>query len=502
MNTTSIHIGLVRWTPVAIAALLGFSFGHLNSEKIPTDEPVPAPEFSATPSAKSKGAEGRPNIILVTIDTVRADHIGAYGHSNATTPFIDSIARDGVLFERAYSGSSWTVPAMASLFTSMYPYQHNVDRGGVVSGTATLQPGLSGEIDTLAEQLKAGGYTTFGVATNVHLSKPLGFAQGFDHFVNQGFNNAPWVHQQVADWTEEMAASAPFFLWLHYFDPHDKYAARRPFADRFNLEAMEDFPELAVETPRSRDKRFRSISGQVMRDLKKDPFTETPLGIQTMETLYDSEIRYTDKWLKRTLSMVDPKETAILILSADHGEEFRDHGGLGHRRSLYQELTQVPFIIRSPGQIPPGTRLSEPVSTLDIYPTLLGLVGLDPVKGLAGIDLSDAATEATEPERRPLLQSTRRSGEVLRSVVAFPMRLIVNETTGGVELFDIENDAKEERNIAMDRPDEVGRLKALIGTIMTDTPVHQANDVSQSLDPELLEHLRGLGYIDNEAASP
>jgi arylsulfatase A-like enzyme len=227
---------LKRILPLLIAGLVGFSYGRWGAGPVTvasskgSDEAVDTElEVRAIPPAQLKD---KPDIILITVDTLRADHTQAYGYDRPTSPWLSRLAREGVLFERAFGGSSWTVPSMATIFTGLYPFQHGVDRGLVQRGEVTRQPALGTEHETLAEQLKAAGYTTYGVATNSHLTQRLGFAQGFDHFSHQGYGTGAEIHEVVSGWVTELQDSGPNFLWLHFFDPHDKYLPRRPATTR------------------------------------------------------------------------------------------------------------------------------------------------------------------------------------------------------------------------------------------------------------------------------
>lgn len=493
---------LKRVLPLVIAALVGFSYGRWGVE--PVVESAPVQEVVAeldgeVASLKPDQIKDKPDIILITVDTLRADHLRAYGYERPTSPWLDRLAKEGVLFERAFGGSSWTVPSMATIFTGLYPFQHGVDRGLVQRGEVTRQPALGPEHQTLAEQLKAAGYTTYGVATNTHLTKQLGFAQGFDHFEHQGYAPASDIYDVVSNWATELQSSRPYFLWLHFFDPHDKYLPRRPWVEDFDIMAAEELPELAAQSALERDRRLREWSTKVMTTLRRSEETKEPAVVSTLRTLYDSEVRYTDRWIRKTMEMIDPGPDTVVVFTSDHGEEFREHGDLGHRTTLYNEQTRIPLVIRAPGRIPAGTRLSQTATLTDLLPTLLHIAtGVEPAKGVNGseslVPLMTGAVE--EGTTKPVLMSTRRNGELLKSIILDNLKLIVNQKTRATELYDLSTDFGETKDLAATRTADVQRLRSKMNHMRKTIPAFEAHSVDEVLADEMLEHLRGLGYVD------
>jgi arylsulfatase A-like enzyme len=520
--------------PIVIALLVGFSVGRWTatgeSVPSPSTQPVDAADPStpgatgARPTTAASASAAQPDIILITIDTLRADHVGAYGHTLATTPWLDQVAAEGVRFDRAISPSSWTVPAMASMLTSLYPEQHQIDRGAVIEGKISRQPALSAQHVTLAEHLKAAGYRTFGVTTNLHLTQELGYAQGFDVFVNEGFRDAEFLSDVVTGWLPDLQGEGPTFLWMHLFDPHDVYQARAPWAAEFHDQMAAQRPAMVADAT-TRDRRLGRWSRLLMRDLLAAPQTaDDPAVVGTLEALYDSEIRYMDDVLGALVQRVDPNGEALLIVTADHGDEFRDHGSLGHRSTLFEELVRVPLIIRAPGSGAAGSRtagrvVSEPVSTVDVMPTVLdavvwegagGAAGVGPGEGagsgmdalaeqLSGVSLWPTVQGEGEPVERPLYTSVRRRGERVRAVVVGPDKLIRNEATGVVELYHLPEDPRETRDRSAEQPEVVAALTALLdsgpaGASGVEVPV--VEDVQVALEPGVAEELRALGYVD------
>jgi len=492
---------LKRILPLLIAALVGFSYGRWGVE--PEVVEVTAGQAAADEEVVSidpAQVQDKPDIILITVDTLRADHLKAYGYDRPTSPWLDRLAKEGAIFERAWGGSSWTVPSMATIFTGLYPFQHGVDRGLVQRGEVTRQPALGAEHVTLAEQLKAAGYATYGVATNTHLTKQLGFAQGFDHFENEGYAPASDIHDLVSNWATELQSSRPYFLWLHFFDPHDKYLPRRPWVEDFDIMAAKEIPEIATQSALERDRRLREWSTKVMTEMRQAEETKEPAVIATLETLYDSEVRYTDRWIRKIMEMIKPAPDTVIAFTSDHGEEFREHGDLGHRTTLYNEQTRIPLVIRAPGRIPAGSEISETVSLVDLMPTLVHIgTGVEPKPGVNGSRsmLSVLNGESNESLARPILMSTRRNGELLKSIIDDNLKLIVNQKTRKTELYDLGVDFGETKNLAKTRLKDVQRLRNQMNTMRKTIPKFEVHSVDDVLSEEALEHLRGLGYVDD-----
>jgi len=493
------HVVLIRGLPLVIVGLVGFAIGRFALEP----EVV---EVTATASLPEKDVvipvemlREQPDIILITVDTLRADHLGAYGYSQNTSPWLDGLARRGAIVDRAFGGSSWTVPSMASIFTGLYPVQHGVDKGLVIKGNVTDQPVLQAVHETLAEQLKAAGYTTFGIATNRHLSKLQGFAQGFDYFVNDGFVPAHYVHDIVSDWATEIQGASPYFLWLHYFDPHDRYQARRPWVEDFDMKAAANNPELATQDARERDRRLREWSAKVIRTLRSNDDAKDPIALETLNVLYDSEIRFTDEWIVRSLKVLDPHPDTVIVYTSDHGEEFMDHGDFGHRTTLYNEQLAVPLVVSAPGRIAPGTRLHMPVTLIDLVPTLVELAtGKAPPVGPNGSRSLWPELKGQLPEvARPILMSTRRAGELLMGIVQGDLKLIRNRQTGKNELYDLSTDWAEKHDLSTERPADVEALGQELIRLRKEYPRFKAESVQEVLSSETIEHLQGLGYVDD-----
>ena len=317
-----------------------------------------APEPSA-----ARGVD-RPNVVLICLDTVRADHLGIYGYEQAeTTPWIDSLARRGTLFLDCSASACWTKPSVPSFLTGTYPLQHGVYRGSARKEGSAFSDVLGEDALTLAEVFQAAGYRTGAFVRNAQLRRGMGFEQGFESYVDKA-GDAREIRWRARDWIDSLDGEEPFFLYLHYLDAHWPYPVPDEYATRFAAaEAVADI--------RSSDWReLRDAVNSGKRKLSDDEHA-------AVVGLYDGALRYMDDQLAlfdRYLEREGLAENTILCIVADHGEEFGEHGKLGHGHGLYEGLLSVPWILYVPGHEP--RRVETPVSLIDLFPTLLGSAGI------------------------------------------------------------------------------------------------------------------------------
>jgi arylsulfatase A-like enzyme len=343
------------------------------------------------------GAPPPPNVLLVSIDSLRADHVHAYGHERETTPTIDRLAGEGARFETVIAASSWTLPTHMTLLTGLSPEAH-----GVTSSTRALSP----EALTLAEVLHANGYHTAGFVSGPYLRRIYGFAQGFDvydesvvangHLASQHGATSPRLTHLVLDHLNAWAATdprPPFFVFVHMWDVHYDYAPPPPYDTMFDP----DYTGTVTATDYIRN-----------RDIRKDM---APRDLEHVIALYDGEIRYTDGYLGRIvdrLAALGVLENTVVVVTADHGDEFFEHGHKGHGPQLYDELLRVPLVVRFPPRVAPGQVIHRQVRQMDVASTILGLVGIAPPSGFAGthpaaVDLAPWITGgAASPRIAPL----------------------------------------------------------------------------------------------------
>jgi arylsulfatase A-like enzyme len=339
---------------------------------------------AAPPLAPPPGGISAPRppglVLLFVIDTLRADHLGTYGYPRATSPHIDRLASQALVFENVVAQSSWTTPATASILTGVTPPVH---------GAEHLSERMRKKVPSLAESLRRAGWRTGAFVTNTNVRSQLGFGRGFDaHRLLLEEASPANVHSSALElidealvWLDKSPRSRTF-LYLHPSDPHGPYNPPAPFRGRFA--PADASPELI----RASDplKVFRS-----------DPKYQTDADHELLVARYDEEIAFTDAAfgrLRRELEERGLWEDALVLVTADHGEEFFDHGGVGHGRTLYTAQLHVPLLLRVPGMAP--GRRAELVRQIDIAPTVLDAVGEEPPAGMEGRSLlaGDTATVA------------------------------------------------------------------------------------------------------------
>jgi arylsulfatase A-like enzyme len=321
------------------------------------------------------GAKPRhPDVLLITIDTLRADHLHAYGFPLEDSPNLDALAAQGVLFERAIAASASTAPSHASIMTARYPREHTVGHG---NGSTRLE-----RDPTLAELFSAAGYRTAAFVGNLVLERRTGFDRGFDHFDDEldrrEVNRAVW--ERIAEHTTaralawlDQARDDPWFLWVHYQDPHGPYTPPKQYLGRFHVAPASDEQPLPMA-------EGNAVKGGIPKYQQLDGLTRP----SQYESRYVDEIFYADVWIGRLLEAVGPD--AIVLVTADHGEAMGEHGRwFVHQWTTTPENAHVPMILRAPG-IDPGRR-SRLVSHVDVAPTLAELAGLPPPPEARGIAL-------------------------------------------------------------------------------------------------------------------
>jgi arylsulfatase A-like enzyme len=406
-------------------------------------------------------------IVVVVIDTLRADHLPFYGYERATAPFLTRLAQDAVVFEHCYSPASWTAPATASLFTSRYPQQHGVVLGLRATrklheqDQATPVRALPDDIETLPQAMRRAGYATFGLSQNINISSTLGFDRGFDRFRNfPADDDAGSLTAHLTAWQTRLAGAPRHFLYLHYLDPHSPYRERAPWHD-----------------PTTRG-RARTLSA------------------------YDSEIRWVDEHLSAAYASSGWERDTLLVVTADHGEEFGEHGSVEHGRSLFGEVLDVPLIVRLPGGVRGGRRVATPVSLIDVLPTLREAVGLPRDERAAGRSLWPLLLhdDAAWPER-PLFAHLWRpepsAGHTLdqRAVLFDGHKLITG--MGPLALYDTRLDPLDQQDRSAADPQAVARLQGLL-TGFERALAARPDPVGArpALDDAQRARLRALGYVE------
>jgi arylsulfatase A-like enzyme len=439
---------------------------------------------------------GRPNIILVVIDSLRADRLSSYGNRHNTSPNIDAVAGDGVLFSNVLAESPWTLPSHASIFTSLYVSGHGVRRDAGRLHTKAV---------TLAERLHDAGYVTGAFVCGPFVKKRYGFNQGFETYDESlaarshvGSHRAVTSEPLTRMAKEWLAArgTEPFFLFLHYWDVHYDYIPPKPFDTIFDPGYRGTL-----------DGRDISERGDLTPDLPRE-------DLEHLFALYDGEIAYTDHHLGDLFSFMKKAglwESTVLVITSDHGDELLDHGQTGHSHTVHEELIRVPLIIRDPGLRRRGFDVDELVELVDLYPTFLEMAGAEPPPHeMEGVSLVPLLEGRDVPWDDVGYAETFRGNldrvglptdwAVHRSIQLGRLKLIQRlREPEQLLLFDLDADPRELREIAAERPEEVRALKERLDA-WAEAQGRKAWELRLSgkrrLDEETLEQLRSLGYVE------
>ncbi len=452
-----------------------------------------SPYLVSARGAVAKGSEPaggrdpgtRPNVVWISLDTLRADHLGAYGYSRPTSPNLDAFAARGLRFEWAISQAPWTRPSHRSMLTGVYP----ASRGGLDS-------------PMIGEVLYRAGYQTFAVTGGGQMDSTLGFDRGFEIY-----RVWDWIHEprEMVAWAQERSRSAdrPFFAFLHCYETHEPYS----------------HPRFTAGMPSGR------LTGEVTKEIwnrLRKRFSDEEK--RYAEAMYDGDIAYTDGKLGEffaELEGIGLLQNSIVIVTSDHGEQFWEHGSWGHGQNLYDHQIHVPLLVylpdsvrddlerasRAKGKGPALTQgvVDDQVELVDLYPTLLELLRVEPESPGNGRSLvSLLAGQGALPAREAFAEHTNvkeKEQKALRTprykfIVSIPRR--GEETRGeSYELYDLKRDPAEQQNLAPGLAGRVGELRTRIGRILDGTDGTLEDEVPADIDADLREQLKALGYIGN-----
>jgi arylsulfatase A-like enzyme len=465
---------------------------------------------------------GRPNVVWLVLDTLRADHVSTYGYPLQTTPHLDAIGADGVVFERAIAGSSWTIPTHFHMVTGSF--------------TAARERVLRDEVTTAAEILRERGYRTAAVLANISLGRGSGFEQGFETLVDapplflyqrllgktsiaEGLANrrilsartvqrllyrktflqsaraeGDFINAHIFRWLAGQDGG-PFFLFVNYLDPHEPYDPQEPYRTQFAAGVDSEIGFI----------RYDRHSGKFIstEEMTRDVVPRTtPETWRQMVQLYDGEIAFVDAQvgaLARELQRRGLYDDTIMIVTADHGELFGEHGLSTHFKALTEEELHVPLIIRYPAGIPAGTRIATPIEMVDVLPTVLDFVGggIPPMDGRSLRPLmAGQPSEVTGETYSVLLRKPRKgfphtaAGDLV--ALRTPQSKYIWSSTGMHSYYDLLADARELQNLFGDgRPPEEARTR-----VQDFRLAHGFDRPEGELDPLTRDRLKNLGYID------
>ncbi len=453
------------------------------------------------------------NVVLFVIDTLRADRLGCYGNEAQPSTAIDAFAKSGILFENAKAPSPYTATSHASLFSSTYPATHGVWNRVKIPGAGKNKafPTLSENADTLAEVLQRNGYQTAAIADGGFLTDRRGLAQGFELFDSKTL----WVKNRMnraLDWLQnERDETRPFFLFLHTYEVHYPYLPEPKYVERFAngyqgpiRDAVEEARVFLADNP------VQNPIGDIQRKFFKPFFDNdklTPRDKDFIFALYDAEIAMTDDETARLFAFLNDsglKGNTLVIITSDHGEEFWEHGRFGHNQ-IYEEVLAIPLIVQVPGG-PEGIRRADPAELVDVMPSILSLLQIEPPAAAIGRDL-DWANAKAQPKSRatiaqanlPKVQTSWTEGAE-KIMFEGPLR----ETA---HLFQLDNDPTEQSNLAhdSDMAEFVHGKKRIVESWLQSCVSRRVelglepgiNSIHQ-FTPEQARELEALGYVGGD----
>ena len=428
------------------------------------------------------------SVILVSLDTLRADRVGVLGCPRPLTPILDDLAREGTLFDQAEAAAPWTLPSHASLFSSLLPYDH---------GARWEHRPLSPSIITLAEHFREAGFRTASFNGGGYISAFLGLSQGFEIYEEhdeQKEGGPESIAAAALKWVRGVG-KAPFFLFVHTYEIHSPYT-HGEFAD-----------------PSDAGRLSGTFETRDVLAVQRGEMVLTASERRYVSGLYDGDVAHADRvivGLLQTLEKEGILDRVLLVVLSDHGEDLWDHDATrspGHGHSLYEEMQRVPLVFRAPGVVRDGARIRTPVSLLDVAPTVLALSGLPPDPRYRGRSLEAALRTGSEPDPAPILAESTEYGPDRFSLREGDLKVILTpapeQANAGVhvgarplEVFDLASDPMEKRNLSRAMPPEAAKmLEVLWRRVERVFRPARGKEGIQKLPEELREQLRSLGYV-------
>jgi len=463
---------------------------------------LPSETSSPSPMTQKRTDHLIRHVILIVVDTLRADFVSSYDARNVATPNMDRLARDGVLFEHAYSEAPWTLPSVSSMMTGLPPTVHLA---------TTPHDRLPSVLPTLAEYLRDKGYFTLAIGRNSSLGPQYNLSQGFLQYnifpspsIGHSFGAKflrrilfPSRFKECLS-TDELTTLAcrwigrnsnnPFFLWLHYYDPH------QPLEPPWDL--------IPDEEPPARIGRHFSDFKRIRGGL----FVPSAQEREWIEELYRGEVRYVDRAIGRllkTLEAQDLYDESLIVLTSDHGEEFWEHGNIGHGHTLKNELLRIPLIFKLPHQKYAGTRVEKPISNSAIMPTILDLCGIEIEEDIAR-PASLALLwkqDASATEHEPIISTGLLYYEDRVSIIHDGLKYVRSRVDGREELYNLKQDPEERASITSSSGDRIQEARDILQS--HDQRAEQQRQYfgitgpdSAVLDKETQDQLRAIGYIN------
>ena len=449
------------------------------------------------------------NIVVYLADTLRADHLGVYGHSVPTSPNIDRFAENAFLFEKCYAHAPWTKPSIASIFTGVVPRVHQaaISDWDMINLLQHRVQILRDSFKTLAESLKELGYRTAFLLTNPHVQRELGFGKGFDFYTYKGSKSPTGLVDDAIEWLQQTESTDPYFIFIHEIDPHGPYTASNALFRQLH----EQTPKNALDALPNDDKKLlRTLSNHYAgrHGVKRPPLTDlSETGNSYLQKMYDAEILSVDIEFGRLLNALDVREerdSTIVVLTSDHGEEFAEHGAYFHGHSLYDELIHVPLIIAQGKQFN-GARIPFTTGLIDLLPTLVTLAGGKPPQYIQGKTLlNEDGTRAISEDRAVMMDLdyyTPNTDEWEASMTLGSHKLTTVANGKKIRAFNRAADPMERHDLFDSPPQESGELDKLTRRFKDE--LSKSADLAKTFGPpvwsnsseEFQAELEALGYL-------
>jgi len=435
------------------------------------------------------------NVILVIIDTARRDHFSCYGYNRQTTPKLDELAKEGVRFDDAVATAPWTLPSITSILTGLLPHKHLAGYAG--KDPKTGQEGLtyiSPSAITLTEALFQNKYQTVGSFQNPFVDPGYGLNRGFeiyDYFPGDSLRvrSADQVVDWAMNWLEQNRLKRrPFFMVLHFFDPHLAYNPPVEFMMPF------------VYGYRGKMKPPFNPDNEELEKIRQGAQKFSDEDKNFIIGLYNGELSFVDYSLGRFfdyLKLNQLYDQSLIIITSDHGEEFWEHGSFEHGHSLYQELLSVPLLIRFPHAENKGMVVKTRVSLADIAPSVMAYLGIEASLQAGGRSFIKMPGAVVKPAAREVVAELNRIGDPLEALYRDQYKLILNITSGGIQIYNLADDPGEKRNLFGQKqnypPEIVDQMRAVAEKIQK---LSQENKpLPAKISPEIIRKLKALGYL-------
>ena len=442
----------------------------------------------------------RPHVLLISLDTLRADHLGAWGYDRPTSPFLDELTRNGVRFQRVYSQSPKTAPSHMSLFTGTYPSAHG-SHIAYKTSPPTVYP-VAKNLELLPEIMHRAGYRTAAWTGGGQVSSSAGFDRGFDRFSEDLGKIDPWKMNEIRAWFRRNS-DEPCFLFVHTYQIHDPYLPPSPYHQIFapDYDGWVIGDRNVVETIAGRT-AYEDIYHAFWRtpELNPDPSSVGPDDLRQLVALYDGGIRYTDDVLHgffEDLFQDGLLDDTLVVIFSDHGEEFLDHNGLLHEK-LYRETLHVPLILFWPASLPGEVIIESQVPLIDLGPTLLNLVAVETPPQMEGTSLLPLLQDPNEVDHRFAFSEEPWVHDGHHRSIRDGSRTLYDHGTGEIELFSVGEDPFEQEDLFSTHLDIAFEMHQRLLEFITTRGLLQrdSQEKARELSFDEIEVLRALGYVE------